>query len=68
MGLRATGSIDYTLDNVFVPEDFSHPNLIQGTRARRQSVPHGDHRFSPSCAIPVGRWASAAGCSTTCGN
>ena len=29
MGLRATGSIDYTLDNVFVPEDFSDPNLTQ---------------------------------------
>ena len=28
MGLRATGSIDYTLDNVRVPEDFSHPLLI----------------------------------------
>lgn len=28
MGLRATGSIDYTLDNVCVPEDFSHPLLI----------------------------------------
>jgi indole-3-acetate monooxygenase len=27
MGLRATGSIDYTLDNVFVPEEFSHPVL-----------------------------------------
>jgi hypothetical protein len=24
MGLRATGSIDYTMDNVFVPEHFSH--------------------------------------------
>jgi len=28
MGLKATGSIDYTLDKVFVPEDFSHPLLI----------------------------------------
>ena len=24
MGLRATGSIDYTIDGVFVPEDFTH--------------------------------------------
>jgi alkylation response protein AidB-like acyl-CoA dehydrogenase len=24
MGLRATGSIDYTIDNVFVPEEFTH--------------------------------------------
>ena len=28
MGLRATGSIDYELNDVFVPEDFSHPLLI----------------------------------------
>jgi alkylation response protein AidB-like acyl-CoA dehydrogenase len=27
IGLRATGSIDYTLDNVFVPEDFTHSVL-----------------------------------------
>ncbi len=25
LGLRATGSIDYTMDSVFVPEGFSHP-------------------------------------------
>lgn len=29
LGLRATGSIDYTMENVFVPEGFSHPGLIQ---------------------------------------
>jgi alkylation response protein AidB-like acyl-CoA dehydrogenase len=29
LGLRATGSIDYTIENVFVPEHFSHPGLIQ---------------------------------------
>lgn len=25
MGLRATGSVDYALDNVFVPADYTHP-------------------------------------------
>ncbi|GAB2806724.1 acyl-CoA dehydrogenase family protein [Lentzea nigeriaca] len=25
MGLRATGSIDYTIDNLFVPAEFTHP-------------------------------------------
>lgn len=27
LGLRGTGSIDYTLDGVFVPADFSYPSL-----------------------------------------
>jgi alkylation response protein AidB-like acyl-CoA dehydrogenase len=29
LGLRATGSIDYVLDAVFVPEELSHPVLIK---------------------------------------
>jgi alkylation response protein AidB-like acyl-CoA dehydrogenase len=29
LGLRATGSIDYTMENVFVPDAYSHPGLIQ---------------------------------------
>jgi indole-3-acetate monooxygenase len=29
LGLRATGSIDYTMRNVFVPDGFSHPGLAQ---------------------------------------
>jgi alkylation response protein AidB-like acyl-CoA dehydrogenase len=29
MGLRATGSIDYTIDSVFVPEHFSHFAVIE---------------------------------------
>jgi alkylation response protein AidB-like acyl-CoA dehydrogenase len=29
LGLRATGSIDYTIENLFVPDGFSHPGLIQ---------------------------------------
>jgi len=29
LGLRATGSIDYRIDNVFVPEGYTHPALIQ---------------------------------------
>jgi alkylation response protein AidB-like acyl-CoA dehydrogenase len=29
LGLRATGSIDYTMRNVFVPEPYSHPGLKQ---------------------------------------
>ena len=29
LGLRATGSIDYRIDNVFVPEGYTHPALIE---------------------------------------
>jgi alkylation response protein AidB-like acyl-CoA dehydrogenase len=29
MGLRATGSIDYKIDSVFVPEDYTHPALTE---------------------------------------
>jgi alkylation response protein AidB-like acyl-CoA dehydrogenase len=29
MGLRGTGSVDYTLDNVFVPADFTYINTIK---------------------------------------
>jgi indole-3-acetate monooxygenase len=29
LGLRATGSIDYTIEDVFVPEHFTHPGLAQ---------------------------------------
>ena len=29
LGLRATGSIDYRIDNVFVPEGYTHPALVE---------------------------------------
>jgi alkylation response protein AidB-like acyl-CoA dehydrogenase len=32
LGLRATGSIDYRIDNVFVPEGNTHPALIETPR------------------------------------
>jgi alkylation response protein AidB-like acyl-CoA dehydrogenase len=33
LGLRATGSVDYTMTDVFVPEDFSHPpGILQPKR------------------------------------
>jgi alkylation response protein AidB-like acyl-CoA dehydrogenase len=32
MGLRATGSIDYTIDNVFVPDAYTHPAAAQTPR------------------------------------
>lgn len=33
IGLRATGSVDYQIDDVFVPDDFTH---LQSTRTPRQ--------------------------------
>jgi indole-3-acetate monooxygenase len=33
VGLRATGSVDYALDNVYVPKDFTHsPNTLEPLR------------------------------------
>jgi alkylation response protein AidB-like acyl-CoA dehydrogenase len=32
MGLRATGSIDYRIDDVFVPEAFTHPAITETPR------------------------------------
>jgi indole-3-acetate monooxygenase len=32
LGLRATGSIDYRIDRVFVPEAYSHPAAVQAPR------------------------------------
>ncbi len=59
MGLRATGSIDYTLDNVFVPEDFSHPNLIQEPERGGSLYRMGIINFAVVChtgwALGVGR-------------
>jgi alkylation response protein AidB-like acyl-CoA dehydrogenase len=31
LGLRATGSLDYTIDSVFVPEGYSHPTAISSS-------------------------------------
>jgi alkylation response protein AidB-like acyl-CoA dehydrogenase len=39
LGLRATGSIDYRIDNVFVPEGYTHPALIE-TPKRGGSLYH----------------------------
>jgi alkylation response protein AidB-like acyl-CoA dehydrogenase len=39
LGLRATGSIDYRIDNVFVPEGYTHPALVE-TPKRGGSLYH----------------------------
>ena len=36
LGLRATGSVDYRIDNVFVPEEYTH---LQTTKMPRQGGP-----------------------------
>ena len=59
MGLRATGSIDYTLDDIFVPEDFSHPNLTQEPERGGSLYRIGIVNFAVIChtgwALGVGR-------------
>ncbi len=64
MGLRATGSIDYTTDTVFVPEAFTH-------LATTEQPLRGGHLYSSASSgsrasvIPAGRAASAGACSTS---
>jgi indole-3-acetate monooxygenase len=31
LGLRATGSIDYTIDDLFIPAEYTHPALIESS-------------------------------------
>jgi indole-3-acetate monooxygenase len=59
MGLRGTGSIDYTMDNVFVPDGFSHFAVTQDA-VRGGSLYHvGIIGFATIChsgwALGVGR-------------
>ncbi len=63
LGLKGTGSIDYNIDNVFVPEEYTHFAFTRdgsrGTSTSSASSP------LPSCATRVGRWASVDACSTS---
>ncbi len=65
LGLRATGSIDYTTDDVFVPDAYTHMATTEDTAARRQPLPHRHHRLRRRSAIRVGPAASAGVCSTS---
>jgi len=59
MGLRATGSIDYTLDNVFVPEDYTHSVLTLKPKRGGSLYRIGIINFAGIChagwALGVGR-------------
>jgi alkylation response protein AidB-like acyl-CoA dehydrogenase len=59
LGLRATGSIDYTMRNVFVPEAYSHPGLKQESSRGGSLYKLGIIQIAMIChsgwAIGVGR-------------
>ena len=59
LGLRATGSIDYTIDSVFVPEDFTHFALTESTRRGGHVYGMGLVGFALIChtgwALGIGR-------------
>jgi alkylation response protein AidB-like acyl-CoA dehydrogenase len=59
LGLRATGSIDYTIDSVFVPEDFTHFALTETPRRGGHVYGMGLVGFALIChtgwALGIGR-------------
>ena len=79
LGLRATGSIDYTTDDVFVPEAYTHvatteqplrrkPTCTWRRRSNRYAAATSSASaslVSPGSAIRGGRAASAGACSTS---
>jgi indole-3-acetate monooxygenase len=56
VGLRATGSVDYALDNVYVPKDFTHsPNTLEPLRGSNV------YRMGIVGLTPLGHGAFALG-------
>src|SRR4051812_14796485 len=64
LGLRGTGSIDYTIDNVHVPESFTHFTVTDVPRRGGSITPSASSGLPP-WPIPDGRAGSDAGCSTS---
>ena len=64
LGLRGTGSIDYTITDAFVPEDYCHFAFTRDG-SRRRHLTDSASSASPSCATRGGRWASDGDCSTS---
>ncbi len=60
MGLRATGSIDYEIDSVFVPEHFSHFAVTETLAARRRPLPPRDHQHRGHLPLGLGAGHRAA--------
>jgi len=57
MGLRATGSIDYSSDGLFVAEPFSYIATNQTSRSAAARSTRGDRRARRESATPAGRSA-----------
>ena len=65
LGLRATGSIDYTTDNVFVPDAYTHIPRRRKSRCAAATSIASASSASRGSAIPAGPAASAGACSTS---
>jgi len=59
LGLRATGSIDYTIDSVFIPEAYTHLAVTEEPKRDRELYHMGIPGFAAIChtgwALGVGR-------------
>ena len=64
LGLRATGSIDYTIDNAFVPDAYTHFAITETPKRGGCLYTMGIIGFAALCTR-AGRAASAGGCSTS---
>ena len=54
LGLRATGSIDYRIDSVFVPEGYTHPGPDRHAEARWRPVQDRCHRLRDHVPLGLG--------------
>ncbi len=54
LGLRATGSIDYRIDSVFVPEGYTHPALIDTPKRGGGLYQDRRHRLCDHVSLGVG--------------
>ena len=55
LGLRATGSIDYTIDSVFVPDAYTHFAVTEAPKRGGALYTHRHHRLRGDLRIRAGR-------------
>ena len=64
LGLRGTGSIDYRIDDVFVPEAYTHFAVTDEPKRGGELYHARHHRLCHHLPLRAGRAASADACST----